>query len=291
MPAPPRHPTPPFNNLHPHDRKNTAVMGISISHMSDQSPGKSSRRTDLLPPLRLYQQHNDLFERTGAGATQTKTSKRGSAVWSGLVPKKLKQQKHRTRHHLQNKRRNFSKTNHTRFIIHESINTYRSGRNRTPCTEGAQNSRRHRGHDSRPRADDPLDHRCTKRDGHRHEREGARGNGRNNQGRNGLHHQEQDERRLRAPAVEAAPNLHPRSARTLEHVPDGPRTRRGSQYLPVLLQMQRFRTHDDAGRAMTTGAETAALAESRKKKRRSRPRGRGSAKKYRALTSNKYADK
>ena len=33
MPAPPRHPTPPFNNLHPHDRKNTAVMGISISHM------------------------------------------------------------------------------------------------------------------------------------------------------------------------------------------------------------------------------------------------------------------
>ena len=30
MPAPPRHPTPPFNNLHPHDRKNTAVMGISI---------------------------------------------------------------------------------------------------------------------------------------------------------------------------------------------------------------------------------------------------------------------
>ena len=62
MPAPPRHPTPPFNNLHPHDRKNTAVMGISISHMSIQSPGKSSRGTDLLSPLRLYQQHNDLFE-------------------------------------------------------------------------------------------------------------------------------------------------------------------------------------------------------------------------------------
>ena len=39
MPAPPRHPTPPFNNLHPHDRKNTAVMGISISHMRNQSPG------------------------------------------------------------------------------------------------------------------------------------------------------------------------------------------------------------------------------------------------------------
>ena len=39
MPAPPRHPTPPFNNLHPHDRKNTAVMGISISHMRNQSSG------------------------------------------------------------------------------------------------------------------------------------------------------------------------------------------------------------------------------------------------------------
>ena len=77
MPAPPRHPTPPFNNLHPHDRKNTAVMGISISHMRHQSPGKSPRGTDLLSPLRLYQQHNDLFERTGEGATQSKTPKKG----------------------------------------------------------------------------------------------------------------------------------------------------------------------------------------------------------------------
>ena len=93
MPAPPRHPTPPFNNLHPHDRKNTAVMGISISHMRHQSPGKSPRRIDLLSPLRLYQQHNDLFERTGAGATQSKTPKRGSSVPFGLVPKKQKKQK------------------------------------------------------------------------------------------------------------------------------------------------------------------------------------------------------
>ena len=83
MPAPPRHPTPPFNNLHPHDRKNTAVMGISISHMRNQSPGKSSRGTDLLSPLRLYQQHN---ERTGAGATQSKTPKKGSSVQFSSVP-------------------------------------------------------------------------------------------------------------------------------------------------------------------------------------------------------------
>ena len=119
MPAPPRHPTPPFNNLHPHDRKNTAVMGISISHMRHQSPGKSPRGTDLLSPLRLYQQHNDLFERTGAGATQSKTPKRGSAVWSGLVPK--------------NKRNN--KPNHKQFIIHESINTHSTEQDELPAAK------------------------------------------------------------------------------------------------------------------------------------------------------------
>ena len=119
MPAPPRHPTPPFNNLHPHDRKNMAVMGISISYMRHQSPGKSPRRTDLLPPLRLYNQHNDLFERTGAGATQSKTPKRGSAVWSGLVPK--------------NKRNN--KPNHKQFIIHESINTHSTEQDELPAAK------------------------------------------------------------------------------------------------------------------------------------------------------------
>ena len=92
MPAPPRHPTPPFNNLHPHDRKSTAVMGIPILHMVHQFHGKSSRGTGLSSPLCLCQQHNELFERTGAGATQSKTPKRGSLVWSGLVPKKQKKQ-------------------------------------------------------------------------------------------------------------------------------------------------------------------------------------------------------
>lgn len=149
MPAPPRHPTPPFNNLHPHDRKNTAVMGISISHMRHQSPGKSPRRTDLLSPLRLYQQHNDLFERTGAGATQSKTPKRGSAVWSGLVPK--------------NKRNN--KPNHKQFIIHESINTHSTKTRRTPRSEATQ-SRRHQWKIApRHRADGPPVLRRTKSDG------------------------------------------------------------------------------------------------------------------------------
>ena len=136
MPAPPRHPTPRENNLHPHDRKNTAVMGYHFLHMGHQSPGKSSRGTDLLSPLRLYQQHN---ERTGAGATQSKTPKRGSSVPFGLVPKKQKKQKHRTRHHLQHKRRNFLKTNHKQFTIHESIHTHRTRTRRTPPTEAAQN--------------------------------------------------------------------------------------------------------------------------------------------------------
>ena len=91
MPLPPDHPTPRGNNLHPRDRKNTAVMGISILHMGHQSPGKSSRGTDLLSPLRLYQQHN---ERTGAGATQSKTPKKGSSVQFSSAPKKQKKQKY-----------------------------------------------------------------------------------------------------------------------------------------------------------------------------------------------------
>ena len=107
----------------------------------------SQNHTQILPaplsvplsPLRLYQQHNELFERTGAGATQSKTPKRGSSVPFGLVPKKQKKQKHRTRHHLQHKRRNFLKTNHKQFTIHESIHTHRTRTRRTPPTEAAQN--------------------------------------------------------------------------------------------------------------------------------------------------------
>ena len=124
MPAPPRHPTPPFNNLHPHDRKNTAVMGISISHMRNQSPGKSPRGTDLLSPLRLYQQHNDLFERTGEGATQSKTPKKGSSVQFSSVPISSAPK---------NKRNN--KPNHKQFIIHESINTHSTEQDELPAAK------------------------------------------------------------------------------------------------------------------------------------------------------------
>ena len=109
MPAPPRHPTPPSTTYIPMTARTRRSWGYQFLHMGHQSPGKSSRGTDLLSPLRLYQQHN---ERTGAGATQSKTPKRDILFWSGLVPKKQKKQKHRTRYHLQHKRRNFRKTNH-----------------------------------------------------------------------------------------------------------------------------------------------------------------------------------
>ena len=49
-------------------------------------------------------------------------------------------------------------------------------------------------------------------------------------------------------------------------------------------------THDDAGRAMTTGAETAAPAESQKKRRR-RPKGRGAQMRKNETSSTKYAPK
>ena len=75
--------------------------------------------TGLSSPLCLCQQHNELFERTGAGATQSKTPKRGSAVWSGLVPK--------------NKRNN--KPNHKQFIIHESINTHSTKQDELPAAK------------------------------------------------------------------------------------------------------------------------------------------------------------
>ena len=48
MPLPPHHPTPRGNNLHPHDRKSTAVMGISILHIT-LSPRPPSKALPLNP--------------------------------------------------------------------------------------------------------------------------------------------------------------------------------------------------------------------------------------------------
>ena len=60
------------------------IQPFTARHMGGLISGKiTPGGTDLLSPLRLYQQHNELFERAGAGATQSKTPKRGSLVWSG----------------------------------------------------------------------------------------------------------------------------------------------------------------------------------------------------------------
>lgn len=149
MPAPPRHPTPPFNNLHPHDRKNTAVMGISISHMRNQSSG--NHPGEQISSLHCVSINNTTIYSNGPVRVRPnpRPQKRGSAVWSGLVPK--------------NKRNN--KPNHKQFIIHESINTHSTKTRRTPRSEATQ-SRRHQWKIApRHRADGPPVLRRTKSDG------------------------------------------------------------------------------------------------------------------------------
>ena len=149
MPAPPRHPTPPFNNLHPHDRKNTAVMGISISHMRNQSSG--NHPGEQISSLHCVSINNTTIYSNEPVRVRPnpRPQKRGSAVWSGLVPK--------------NKRNN--KPNHKQFIIHESINTHSTKTGRTPRSEATQ-SRRHQWKIApRHRADGPPVLRRTKSDG------------------------------------------------------------------------------------------------------------------------------
>ena len=149
MPAPPRHPTPPFNNLHPHDRKNTAVMGISISHMRNQSSG--NHPGEQISSLHCVSINNTTIYSNEPVRVRPnpRPQKRGSAVWSGLVPK--------------NKRNN--KPNHKQFIIHESINTHSTKTRRTPRSEATQ-SRRHQWKIApRHRADGPPVLRRTKSDG------------------------------------------------------------------------------------------------------------------------------
>ena len=56
---PPSHPTLRENNLHPHDRKSTAVMGISILHMGHRGlvlsiTGSSIGNEATVPDFRVY---------------------------------------------------------------------------------------------------------------------------------------------------------------------------------------------------------------------------------------------
>ena len=83
-PAPPSHP-PLQQPTSPWPQEHGGHGDINFTYEKSIF-GKSPRGTDLLSPLRLYQQHNDLFERTGEGATQSKTPKKGSSVQFSSVP-------------------------------------------------------------------------------------------------------------------------------------------------------------------------------------------------------------
>ena len=122
MPAPPRHPTPPFNNLHPHDRKNTAVMGISISHMRNQSSG--NHPGEQISSLHCVSINNTTIYSNGPVRVRPnprppKRVVQLSSVQFRSVPK--------------NKRNN--KPNHKQSIIHESINTHSTEQDELPAAK------------------------------------------------------------------------------------------------------------------------------------------------------------
>ena len=182
MPAPPRHPTPPFNNLHPHDRKNTAVMGISISHMRNQSSG--NHPGEQISSLHCVSINNTTIYSNGP--VRVRPNPRPKRVVQ------IRSVQFRSVPLRQNKRNN--KPNHQQFIIHESINTHSTKTRRTPRSEATQ-SRRHQWKIApRHRADGPPVLRRTKSDGRCDPPESGKGNGEKRHRRICPHLQEQDER-------------------------------------------------------------------------------------------------
>jgi len=89
-------------------------LGVSVPIWEVRE--NNSAASSCAQPVGSYQQHN---ERTGAGATQSKTPKRGS--WSGLV-------------WFRKSKRN-NKPNHKQFIIHESINTHSTEQDELPAAK------------------------------------------------------------------------------------------------------------------------------------------------------------
>ena len=83
MPPPPHHPTSPFNNLHPHDRKNTAVMGISISHMRNQSSG--NHPGEQISSLHCVSINNTTNYSNEPVRVRPNPRPQKGVVWSGLV--------------------------------------------------------------------------------------------------------------------------------------------------------------------------------------------------------------
>jgi len=111
MPAPPRHPTSPFNNLHPHDRKNMAVMGISISSMRHQSP--ENHPGEKISSLLCVSINNTTIYSNEPVRVRPNPRPQKGVVRSGLVW--------------------FRKNKSNKNTIHESINTTPLSRN-NPCT-------------------------------------------------------------------------------------------------------------------------------------------------------------
>ena len=149
MPPPPHHPTPRENNLHPHDRKNTAVMGISISHMRNQSSG--NHPGEQISSLHCVSINNTTNCSNEPVRVRPNPRPQKGVAWSGLV-------------WFRKSKRN-NTPNHQQFIIHESINTHSTKTRRTPRSEATQ-SRRHQWKIApRHRADGPPVLRRTKSDG------------------------------------------------------------------------------------------------------------------------------
>ena len=139
MSPPPHHPTSREDNLHPHDRKNTAVMGISISHMRNQSPG--NHPGEQISSLHCVSINNTTNCSNEPVRVRPNPRPQKGVAWSGLV-------------WFRKSKRN-NKPNHQQFTIHESINTHSTKTRRTPRSEATQ-SRRHQWKIApRHRADDP----------------------------------------------------------------------------------------------------------------------------------------
>ena len=81
MPPPPHHPTPRESRLHPHGRKSTAVMGISISHMRNQSSGNHPPAAKV-PGARAsrYRVYPILIGREGKKEGQREVREKGTSI-------------------------------------------------------------------------------------------------------------------------------------------------------------------------------------------------------------------
>ena len=103
----------------PHDRKNTAVMGISISHMRNQSPGNH-------PGEQISSLHCVSINNTTIYSNEPVRVRPNPRPQKGVVPFRLVW--------FRKSKRN-NKPNHKQFIIHESINTHSTEQDELPAAK------------------------------------------------------------------------------------------------------------------------------------------------------------